>query len=335
MIAEHERNPSKRVDRQTSDIDKSRFRFVDNVNGLGGKATCDVKLGQELDISDRFFSHIKGRISLISAALLQGDTPDMQAFYNIDNNLAMLPRRVRELIQNSLDNFAEHQIDEGQIEVALGLEETTFQVSVSDNGTGIPDAEVDQIFRGPISSSKADNDSKAVFGGAGEGLYILKNWAIGHGGDVTYERLEQGSKFTFTVDTHAFDYPVEEIGTTDSIDEARTRIASYYSDQINTLATALGAKTVLTDEEKRARADVRNWHALYGRRADHAPSSIEEARRILNEHKASNSKEISVYYAIDSDVEEPSIGADGSICEMENGRTKDGIAPNRPKYKTK
>ena len=71
------------------------------------------------------------------------------------------------------------------------------QISVVDQGIGIPPEEIDRIFERFYRVDPARHRST---GGTGLGLSIVKHVAATHGGDVSVWSLEgQGSTFTLTL----------------------------------------------------------------------------------------------------------------------------------------
>jgi two-component system, OmpR family, sensor histidine kinase SenX3 len=93
------------------------------------------------------------------------------------------------------------------------------EITVSDNGIGIPAAELDRIFERFYRVDYARSRSN---GGTGLGLAIVKHIAAIHGGDVSvWSQVGQGSTFTIKIPAHLHDVapPVTELGT--SLDRQR------------------------------------------------------------------------------------------------------------------
>jgi two-component system sensor histidine kinase SenX3 len=93
------------------------------------------------------------------------------------------------------------------------------EITVSDNGIGIPAAELDRIFERFYRVDYARSRSN---GGTGLGLAIVKHIAAIHGGDVSvWSQVGQGSTFTIKIPAHLHDVapPVTELGT--SLDRHR------------------------------------------------------------------------------------------------------------------
>jgi two-component system, OmpR family, sensor histidine kinase SenX3 len=74
------------------------------------------------------------------------------------------------------------------------------EITVSDNGIGIPPAELDRIFE---RFYRVDYARSRANGGTGLGLAIVKHIAAIHGGDVSvWSQVGQGSTFTIKVPAH-------------------------------------------------------------------------------------------------------------------------------------
>ena len=75
--------------------------------------------------------------------------------------------------------------------------DTTVDISVTDQGIGIPASELDRIFERFYRVDPARHRST---GGTGLGLSIVKHVAASHGGEVRVWSVEgQGSTFTLTL----------------------------------------------------------------------------------------------------------------------------------------
>jgi signal transduction histidine kinase len=83
--------------------------------------------------------------------------------------------RVLQIISNLLANAFRWTPDGGRVELALDQENGTISVAVEDTGPGIPEDDVDRIFR-PFWSRDG--------GGTGLGLAIARELATAHGGHI-------------------------------------------------------------------------------------------------------------------------------------------------------
>jgi signal transduction histidine kinase len=107
--------------------------------------------------------------------------------------------RVLQIISNLLSNAFRWTPDGGSVELALDQEDGTISVAVEDSGPGIPEDEVDRIFR-PFWSRDG--------GGTGLGLAIARELATAHGGQILLE-TEPGRGTRFQLVLPAFPLPVK------------------------------------------------------------------------------------------------------------------------------
>ena len=85
-----------------------------------------------------------------------------------------------------------------------------IEITVSDNGIGIPAAEVDRIFE---RFYRVDYARSRANGGNGLGLAIVKHIAAIHGGDVSvWSQPGQGSTFTIKIPAHLHEAPAASPG---------------------------------------------------------------------------------------------------------------------------
>jgi signal transduction histidine kinase len=72
-----------------------------------------------------------------------------------------------------------------------------LEVKVSDNGIGLSKEDYEKIF---MPFTQADSSASRGYGGAGLGLYIVKNFIDLHGGKIWVDsEVGKGSTFTFTL----------------------------------------------------------------------------------------------------------------------------------------
>jgi len=79
-------------------------------------------------------------------------------------------------------------------------EDDNVEISVSDNGIGIPATEHERIFE---RFYRVDYARSRANGGTGLGLAIVKHIAAMHGGDVmVWSQVGRGSTFTIKIPAH-------------------------------------------------------------------------------------------------------------------------------------
>jgi two-component system osmolarity sensor histidine kinase EnvZ len=95
---------------------------------------------------------------------------------------AAMKRALANLIENALRHGKE-------VLVSLTRLDGRIEITVDDDGPGVPEAQREEVFR-PFVRLEAARDPNR--GGAGLGLTIARDIARGHGGDLTLESAPQG-----------------------------------------------------------------------------------------------------------------------------------------------
>lgn len=104
-------------------------------------------------------------------------------------------RRVKQVVMNFTSNAFKYT-QEGEVTIIYKQKERMAEISVTDTGSGIPDSEMDKLFK---AFSQVDQKNRAKEG-TGLGLYLSRKIAHMLGGTVTAEsELGKGSTFTFRV----------------------------------------------------------------------------------------------------------------------------------------
>jgi two-component system osmolarity sensor histidine kinase EnvZ len=75
------------------------------------------------------------------------------------------------------------------VHIIVKMEEECLNIIISDNGPGIPEDSMDQVFRPFFRLDQARN---AETGGTGLGLSVARDVARGHGGDIYLSKGAQG-----------------------------------------------------------------------------------------------------------------------------------------------
>jgi PAS domain S-box-containing protein len=109
------------------------------------------------------------------------------------------PARVETVIANLVDNAIKYSPAGGVVTCTVAAEDGRALVSVEDTGIGIALGSIEQLFR---RFSRILTPQTAHVGGTGLGLYISREIARRHGGDILVQsRPGQGSRFTLTLPT--------------------------------------------------------------------------------------------------------------------------------------
>lgn len=111
-----------------------------------------------------------------------------------DNNVKMLmnENNIKELVEILLDNAIKHSKENGKIKVTLTENSKIIELTVTNEGEGIPSGEEEKIFERFYRSDKSRDRSNSRFG---LGLAIAKNIVTNHGGIVTAKSSEGQTTF--------------------------------------------------------------------------------------------------------------------------------------------
>jgi heavy metal sensor kinase len=113
-----------------------------------------------------------------------------------DDRVRLDPVRLRQAVENLIDNALRHVPPGGTIEVEAGIDDGSIEVSVRDSGPGFPPAFLPRAFE-PFARGEAD-DQEAP--GSGLGLAIVRAVAESHGGSASAENLPGGgARVTLTL----------------------------------------------------------------------------------------------------------------------------------------
>ena len=104
---------------------------------------------------------------------------------------SQLVTAVGNLIENAVHYSAEHT----RVAVAVRRQEGAVEISVTDQGMGIAEKDLERVFE---RFYRADPARSRATGGTGLGLAIVKHVATNHGGEVSVWSVE-GSGSTFTL----------------------------------------------------------------------------------------------------------------------------------------
>jgi PAS domain S-box-containing protein len=105
--------------------------------------------------------------------------------------------RLQQVVWNLLSNAIKFTPKGGQVQVLLQRVNSHIELSVSDNGAGIPAEFLPQVFE---RFSQRDSSSTRAHGGLGLGLAISKQLVELHGGSIRAASQGEGKGSTFFVD---------------------------------------------------------------------------------------------------------------------------------------
>ena len=109
--------------------------------------------------------------------------------------VALDPTRIRQVVDNLVDNALRHSPAEATVEIRLGEQEGAPLIEVLDRGISLQPEEYEQIF---ARFTRLDSSRQRHSGGLGLGLAIARSLVKAHGGQLLAEaRPGGGSRFYF------------------------------------------------------------------------------------------------------------------------------------------
>jgi signal transduction histidine kinase len=107
------------------------------------------------------------------------------------------PIRIEQIVANLVSNALKFSDEGTPIDVEIAREGVSVLIRVRDSGRGIPSDKFDEIFE---KFKRLEDPLRMETGGAGLGLFIVRQLARAMGGDVAVEsELGKGSTFTVTL----------------------------------------------------------------------------------------------------------------------------------------
>jgi two-component system sensor histidine kinase SenX3 len=133
----------------------------------------------------------------IDQSRLNAEARKVEIFYN--NNDSAIVNGDRDQVKMAIHNLVENAINYSPdaTRVAIGVKEVDgiCEISVSDQGIGIPEKDLERIFE---RFYRVDAARSRITGGTGLGLSIVKHVVTNHGGDISVWSVE-GNGSTFTI----------------------------------------------------------------------------------------------------------------------------------------
>lgn len=136
---------------------------------------------------------------LCADANFEGQVERKQFSFHADTEQAIVDSAgdlLRKSFENILRNALQHTAENSQVRVALVSDDRHFQVTIEDQGPGVPEAELQNIFG---EFYRVDTARTRESGGYGLGLAIARRALLEHGGDVFAENTGAGLKITVSL----------------------------------------------------------------------------------------------------------------------------------------
>jgi CheY-like chemotaxis protein len=121
---------------------------------------------------------------------------EIAVFHGAPGAVAGDPGRLQQIVWNLLANAIKFTPPGGRVEVRTEAADEGVQISVVDNGNGIPREFLPHLFE---RFRQADSSTTRAHGGLGLGLAIVRHLVEAHGGTVGADSAGPGLGSTFTV----------------------------------------------------------------------------------------------------------------------------------------
>ncbi|MBR6503823.1 MAG: DUF4118 domain-containing protein [Firmicutes bacterium] len=170
-----------------------QIRMIDNLQSVTQIGGDTVKVQKVPEIAEEVIASAVSQFS--SANVIQTITVRMPEELIV---VPMASALIRQVLLNLLDNAVRHSGDSTEIEISLSADDVNALFSVSDNGCGIPEAELPELFEYGVSKVREPDPGTAR--GFGMGLPTCKTIIQAHGGNLWAENNpDKGSCFRFTL----------------------------------------------------------------------------------------------------------------------------------------
>jgi two-component system sensor histidine kinase SenX3 len=147
----------------------------------------------------------------IDQSTIDAQSKQIEVVHDGERGLQVLgnPDEVALALGNLVANAVAYSPEHSRVVVAVRTADLMVELTVTDQGIGIPAAEIERIFERFYRVDPARHRST---GGTGLGLSIVKHVAAAHGGDVrVWSEEGQGSTFTLSLPRRGVDatYPTD------------------------------------------------------------------------------------------------------------------------------
>jgi PAS domain S-box-containing protein len=218
----------------------------------------------------------------IDTAIPGAQAKDIQLISVLDPASATVsadPHRLQQVIWNLLSNAIKFTPKGGQVRVALQRVNSQVELTVSDNGIGIPASFLPQVFD---RFSQRDSSTTRAFGGLGLGLAISKQLVELHGGTINVMSEGEGKGAAFSVKL-----PLSVVQLADEEVHRHREIRQASDHELAALPQLEGVHVFVIDDEPDARDLLRRVfedqraHVTSFDSAEHALEALRHTRPTL------------------------------------------------------
>ncbi|WP_246944273.1 cell wall metabolism sensor histidine kinase WalK [Bacillus pinisoli] len=169
------------------------IRLVNDLLQLSKLDSKDYRFVKEWVHFPSYFNRIIDRFELTKEqnVTFNRHIVDQELFVEMDED------KITQVLDNIISNALKYSPEGGQIEFHLKQHDDCIEVTVTDQGVGIPKENINHIFD---RFYRVDKARTRKLGGTGLGLAIAKEMVVAHGGDIWVDSEEGiGTTFHFTL----------------------------------------------------------------------------------------------------------------------------------------
>lgn len=175
------------------------IRMIQDLLHLSRIDSGKSELNKELIDLTALFTQVLNRFDILldseeyrgNKYKIERDLVDEAVFVEIDSD------RMVQVFDNVMNNAIKYSPDGGTIQAKMVVKDNYVQVSIKDEGIGIPKDDLEDIFK---RFYRVDRARSRAMGGSGLGLAISREVVEQHGGRIWAESVErQGTTFNITL----------------------------------------------------------------------------------------------------------------------------------------
>jgi len=197
FLSKYKKSLSQKQLSKVEDVASLTKKMIRLVNDLLNVARIDQ---DRMIIRKQRFNFVKMAQQELQDLLPSIRPRHIEVIFNPSKRLPMAfgdPEKVKLVIDNLISNAIKYTTSGGKIKITIFKKNNYLIFEVKDNGVGIPEEQLGQVFD---KFFRSNNAVKYQTEGSGLGLYIAKNIVEQLGGHIWFKSIENvGSMFSFSL----------------------------------------------------------------------------------------------------------------------------------------